>query len=161
MKALYAFPQSVSIASRHPSSFILLCCSTSGGAHIRWKSAGANGGGSVLSGAASDVGLDSTQVHYVTSYSDVSLRARAPNASLWLFKNHKTVFSIVDEPPSWLDADDSRESMSDPVEEEGYMSDDESCSGLGDTDVEMPEDEDEDEDSSDDFFDAGEAPWSP
>ena len=55
--------------------------SSSGGAHARWNSAGANananggGGGSVLSGeAASDSGLDATQVHYVSSYSPAELR---------------------------------------------------------------------------------------
>ncbi len=48
-----------------------------------------------------------------------------------MFRNHKTIFSIVDEPPSWSDVDDSLESMSEPEEEE--------------------------EDSDGDFFDAGEA----
>ena len=48
--------------------------SSSGGAHVRWNSVGANGGGSELSGAASDVGLDATQMHYVTSYSAAELR---------------------------------------------------------------------------------------
>jgi cysteine protease ATG4 len=48
--------------------------SSSGGAHVRWNSAGANGGGSVLSGEASDAGLDPTQVHYVTSYTAAELR---------------------------------------------------------------------------------------
>jgi cysteine protease ATG4 len=43
---------------------------------VRWNSAGANGGGgSVLSGeAASDAGLDPTQMHYVTSYNAAELR---------------------------------------------------------------------------------------
>ncbi|KAH9028417.1 peptidase family C54-domain-containing protein [Lactarius hengduanensis] len=49
--------------------------SSSGGAHVRWHSTGANGGGgSELSGAASDVGLDPTQMHYVTAYSATDLR---------------------------------------------------------------------------------------
>ena len=48
--------------------------SSSGGAHVRWNSVGANGGGSELSGAASDVGLDATQMCYVTSYSAAVLR---------------------------------------------------------------------------------------
>ena len=48
--------------------------SSSGGAHVRWNSVGANGGGSELFGAASDVGLDATQMHYVTSYSAAVLR---------------------------------------------------------------------------------------
>ena len=50
--------------------------SSGGGAHVRWNSAGANGGGSVLSGeAASEAGLHATQMHYVKSYSDAELRA--------------------------------------------------------------------------------------
>jgi cysteine protease ATG4 len=49
--------------------------SSSGGAHVRWNSVGANGAGeSELSGGASDVGLDATQMHYVTSYSAAELR---------------------------------------------------------------------------------------
>jgi cysteine protease ATG4 len=48
--------------------------SSSGGAHVRWNSAGANGTGSVLSGEASESGLDPTQVHYVTSYTATELR---------------------------------------------------------------------------------------
>jgi hypothetical protein len=40
------------------------------------------------------------------------------NSGPQIFKNHKTIFSIVDEPPSWSDADDSLESMSDPEEKE-------------------------------------------
>jgi cysteine protease ATG4 len=47
---------------------------SSGGAHVRWDSVGANGGGSVLSGEASESGLDPTQVHYVTSYTTAELR---------------------------------------------------------------------------------------
>jgi hypothetical protein len=35
-----------------------------------------------------------------------------------LFGNHKTIFTIADEPPSWSDVDDSLESMSEPEEEE-------------------------------------------
>jgi cysteine protease ATG4 len=112
----------------------------------------------VLSGEASDAGLDPTQVHYVTSYSAAELRTfhseRVRKMLLsgldpsmligflckteadWidlrrrvaevrgvdvcvvyadcvaqLFKKHKTIFSIVDEPPSWSDADDSLELM--------------------------------------------------
>lgn len=159
--------------------------SSSGGAHIRWNSTGVNGGGSELSGAASDVGLDPSQMHYVTAYSAAELRTfhcervrKMPLSGLdpsmligflckteadWidlrlrvaeLFKNHKTIFSIVDEPPSWSDADDSLESMSDPDEEEDMPYDKDSLppsvgDGVGDTR------EDEDEDSDGDFFDAG------
>jgi hypothetical protein len=47
--------------------------SSSGGAHVRWNTASANGGGSVLSGEASEAGLDPTQVHYVTSYTAAEL----------------------------------------------------------------------------------------
>jgi cysteine protease ATG4 len=47
---------------------------SSGGAHVRWTSAGANGARLVLSSQASDAGLDPTQVHYVTSYSAAELR---------------------------------------------------------------------------------------
>ncbi|KAH9020204.1 hypothetical protein EDB85DRAFT_532534 [Lactarius pseudohatsudake] len=161
--------------------------SSSGGAHVRWHSTGANGGGgSELSGAASDVGLDPTQMHYVTAYSATDLRTfhcdrvrKMPLSGLdpsmligflckteadWidlrrrvaeLFKNHKTIFSIVDEPPSWSDADDSLESMSDPDEEEDMPDDkDSSRSGVGDEDGDTRED---DEDSDGDFFDAGDA----
>ena len=47
-------------------------------------------------------------------------------------KNHKTIFSIVDEPPSWSNADDSLESMSDPEEDEDDMPEDKdsTCSGV-------------------------------
>ena len=41
-----------------------------------------------------------------------------------LFKNLKTIFSIVNEPPSWSDADDSLESMSDPEEDEDDIPED-------------------------------------
>jgi hypothetical protein len=40
--------------------------SSSGNAHVCWNTAGANGDGSDLSGAASDAGLNPTQVHHVT-----------------------------------------------------------------------------------------------
>jgi cysteine protease ATG4 len=71
-----------------------------------------------------------------------------------LFKNRKTIFSIVDEPPSWSDVDDSLESMSEPEEEEDMAEDkDSSRSGAGDDEVHVEED---DEDSDGDFFDAGE-----
>jgi cysteine protease ATG4 len=76
-----------------------------------------------------------------------------------LFKNHKTIFSIVDEPPSWSDADDSLESMSEPDEEDDMPEDkDSSRSGAGDEEVQDREEthEQEDEDSDGDFFDAGE-----
>jgi hypothetical protein len=55
------------------------------------------------------------------------------NCGLLLFKNHKRIFSIVDEPPLWSDADDSLESMSDPEEDEGDMPDDKDStrSGVG------------------------------
>ncbi|KAH9016405.1 hypothetical protein EDB83DRAFT_2508558 [Lactarius deliciosus] len=133
----------------------------------------------------SDVGLDPTQMHYVTAYSATDLRTfhcdrvrKMPLSGLdpsmligflckteadWidlrrrvaeLFKNHKTIFSIVDEPPSWSDADDSLESMSDPDEEEDMPDDkDSSRSGVGDEDGDTREDEED----SDDFFDAGDA----
>ena len=39
-------------------------------------------------------------------------------------QNHKTILSIVDEPPSWSDADDSLESMSDPEDDEDDMPED-------------------------------------
>ncbi|KAF8266378.1 hypothetical protein EI94DRAFT_1733232 [Lactarius quietus] len=163
-----------------PSSFPTSPASSRTGAHVRWNSAGANGAGSDLSGAASDAGLDPTQVHYVTSYSAAELRTfhcervrKMPLSGLdpsmligflckteddWidlrrrvaeLFKKHKTIFSIVDEPPSWSDADDK---------DEDDMPDDKdsSRSGLGDADVDVETREDEEEDSSDDFFDAGE-----
>ena len=80
-----------------------------------------------------------------------------------MFKNHKTIFSIVDEPPSWSDADDSLESMSDPDEEDDMPDDmpDDKDSGLGvDVDVgdrDASTREDEEEEDSDDFFDAGES----
>ena len=62
------------IASPSPlSKQLSTSSSSSGGAHVRWNSAGANGAGSDLSGAASDAGLDPTQVHYVTSYSAAEL----------------------------------------------------------------------------------------
>ena len=51
--------------------------SSSGRAYVRWKSAGANGGGwrLVLSGeAVGGPGLDATQVHYVTSHTTSKLR---------------------------------------------------------------------------------------
>jgi cysteine protease ATG4 len=94
-----------------------------------------------------------------------------------LFKKHKTIFSIVDEPPSWSDADDNLESMSDPEEDEDDMPDDNDKdstrsgvgAGVGDGDgegevvVDVVADRDgdgetreEEEDSSDDFFDASE-----
>ena len=49
-----------------------------------------------------------------------------------MFKNHKTIFSIVDEPPSWSNADDSLESMSDSEEDEDDMPEDKdsTCSGV-------------------------------
>lgn len=40
------------------------------------------------------------------------------------FKNHKTIFSIVDWPPSWSGADDSLQSMLDPEEDEDDMPND-------------------------------------
>jgi cysteine protease ATG4 len=80
------------------------------------------------------------------------------------------IFSIVDEPPSWSDVDDSLESMSEPEEEEEEdMPEDKdtsSHSGLGDEEVHVEkgevggeddgDEEDEEEDSDGDFFDAGE-----
>ncbi|KAH8980199.1 hypothetical protein EDB92DRAFT_1937183 [Lactarius akahatsu] len=126
-----------------------------------------------MAAGASDVGLDPTQMHYVTAYSATDLRTfhcdrvrKMPLSGLdpsmligflckteadWidlrrrvaeLFKNHKTIFSIVDEPPSWSDADDSLESMSDPDEEEDMPDDkDSSRSGVGDEDGDTREDD--------------------
>jgi len=54
-----------------------------------------------------------------------------------LFKNHKTIFSIVDEPPSWSDVDDKDSSREGVADEEAHEQEDE-------------------EDSDGDFFDAGE-----
>jgi len=48
--------------------------SSSGGAHARWHSVGANGAASELSGAASDNNLDHVQTHYATAYSAAELR---------------------------------------------------------------------------------------
>ncbi|KAF8269959.1 hypothetical protein EI94DRAFT_868993 [Lactarius quietus] len=48
---------------------------------------------------------------------------------------------IVDEPPSWSDADDSLELISDPDEEDVMPDDEDSLrSGLGDADVDTRED---------------------
>jgi cysteine protease ATG4 len=69
-----------------------------------------------------------------------------------LFKNHKTIFSIVDEPPSWSDVDDSLESLSEPDEEED-MPDDKDSTGAADEEVPAPAEEEDDSDG--DFFDAG------
>ena len=41
---------------------------------MRWNSAGANRGGSVLSGEASNAWLDHTQMHSMTLYSAAELR---------------------------------------------------------------------------------------
>ena len=40
------------------------------------------------------------------------------------FKKHKTLFFIVDEPPSWSDADDSLEAISDSEEDKDDRPDD-------------------------------------
>lgn len=178
--------------------------SSSGGAHTRWHTTGANGAASELSGAASDTNLDHVQTHYATAYSAAELRTfhsdrvrKMPLSGLdpsmligflckneadWidlrqrvaeLFRNHRTIFSIVDEPPSWSDVDDSLESMSEPEEEEEDEEedmpedrDDSSRSAIGDEEVRVKEiegegekveqAEDEEEDSDGDFFDAGE-----
>ena len=77
------------------------------------------------------------------------------------------IFSIVDEPPSWSDVDDSLESMSEPEEEDEdddmpEDKDSSSRSGVGDEEVhvekgEAEREEVEEEDSDgEDFFDAGE-----
>ena len=151
-----------------------------------------NDGGSELLGGASFVGLDTNQVHYVTSYSNAKLRTfhreRARKMPLlgldlsilieflckpeadWidlrsrvtevrsvqyerrlnlrgpqLFRKHKTIFSIVDEPPSWSDADDSLELMSDRDEEDDMPDDQDSLSrsGVGDMDVDVDTREDD------------------
>ena len=49
-----------------------------------------------------------------------------------MFKNYKTIFSIVDEPPSWSDADDNLGSMSSPEADENDIPDDKdsTCSGV-------------------------------
>ena len=61
------------------------------------------------------------------------------------------IFSIVDEPPSWSDVDDSLED--DMPEHEDFSS----HSGVGDEEVPAREGEGkEEEDSDGDFFDAGE-----
>ncbi|KAN0134671.1 hypothetical protein V8E53_007456 [Lactarius tabidus] len=62
------------IVPQRPPLPLSTSSSSSGGAHVRWNSAGANGGGSVLSGEASEAGLNPTQVHYVTSYTAAELR---------------------------------------------------------------------------------------
>lgn len=66
----YRAPASSSPLSKQLST----SSSSSGGAHARWHSTGANGAGSELSGAASDSGLDITQIHYATAYSPTELR---------------------------------------------------------------------------------------
>jgi hypothetical protein len=60
------------------------------------------------------------------------------NSESQLSKNHKTIFSFVNEPLSWSDADNSLGSMSDPEEDEGDMPDDKDSlhSGVGDADAE-------------------------
>jgi cysteine protease ATG4 len=78
------------------------------------------------------------------------------------------IFSIVDEPPSWSDVDDSLESMSEPEEEEEEEDmpedkDTSSRSGVGDEEVHVVEGEGEEEEEEEtkedfnieDFFDAG------
>ncbi|KAF8269991.1 hypothetical protein EI94DRAFT_1699168 [Lactarius quietus] len=136
-------------------------------------------GGSKLSGAASDVGLDPTQVYSVTSYSGAELRTfhyermrKMPLSGLdpsivigfrcktegevaKLIKNHKMIFTIVDEPPSWSDADDSLESMSDPDEEEDDMPMIKMHRVRAWPNADVETREDEEEYSSEDFFDAG------
>ena len=95
-------------------------------------------------------------------YAAFNMKKRLNLRGLQLFKKHKTIFSIVDEPPSWSDADDSLESMSDPDEEDDMPDDKDSSShsGVGDVDVEVDVEvdtrEEEEEEDSDDFFDAGE-----
>jgi hypothetical protein len=74
------------------------------------------------------------------------------NCGPQLFKNPKTIFSIVDEPPLWSDADDGLASMSDPEEEDIPEDKDSSRSCVGDGETR----EDEEEESSANFIDAGE-----
>ncbi|KAI0245661.1 hypothetical protein BJV78DRAFT_1287349 [Lactifluus subvellereus] len=179
----YRAPASPSPLSKQLST----SSSSSGGAHARWQSTGANGAGSELSVTASDAGLDPTQLHLVTAYNATELRTyhcervrKMPLSGLdpsmligflckneedWidlrqrvteLFKNHKTIFSIVDEPPSWSDVDDSLESMSEPDEEEDIPDDkDSSRSDAADEEVSVPVPTEEEDDSDGDFFDAG------
>jgi cysteine protease ATG4 len=62
-------------ASPSPSSKQLSTSSSSSGyVRFRRNSVPANGGGLELSAAASDVGLDATQIHYVTFYLATDLR---------------------------------------------------------------------------------------
>jgi cysteine protease ATG4 len=56
------------------SKQLLTSDSFSRGAHVRWNSAGANGGVLELLAAASNVGLDATQMHDVTPYNTMELR---------------------------------------------------------------------------------------
>ncbi|KAN0134636.1 hypothetical protein V8E53_007421 [Lactarius tabidus] len=143
--------------------------SSSGGAHVRWNSAGANGGGSVLPGEASDSGLDPTLVHYVTTYSAAELRTFHSTPSMQSGRViQESIVSIVDKLPSWSDADDSLEAMSDPEEDENDIPDDKDSTrwdvgdrgGGGGADMVADGDGDgdacNDKDSSSDFFDAGE-----
>ncbi|KAN0141543.1 hypothetical protein V8E53_000005 [Lactarius tabidus] len=114
--------------------------SSSRGAHVRWNSAGANRGRSVLLDKTPLSGLDpSMLIGFLckTEADWIDIRRRVVELS----KNHKTIFSIVNELLSWSDADNSLESMSDPEEDEDDMPDDKDC---------------EAEDSSHDFLDAGE-----
>ncbi|KAF8269983.1 hypothetical protein EI94DRAFT_1798666 [Lactarius quietus] len=142
-------PQSSSSAN----PFIKTPVNTSScGAYDRWNSAGANGGGSELSSAASDVGLDPTQVYYVISYSGAELRTvRCERVRKMPLSGLNPNVSILECLPSLADVDECLEAMSDPDEEEDGMLDDEDSprSGVGDANVETRE---EVEDSSDDFF---------
>jgi hypothetical protein len=88
------------------------------------------------------------EVRGVQYEKDVTLNYREPQ----LFKNHKTILSIVDEPPSWSEADDSLESMSDPEQEDGMPDDKDSLShsGVGDGEVEVEVEVDTREDEEED-----------
>ena len=56
-------------------------------------------------------------------YAAFNMKKRLNLRGRQLFKKHNAIFSIVHEPPSWSDADDSLESMSDPDEEDDMPDD--------------------------------------
>jgi cysteine protease ATG4 len=60
------FPHRIPALPSPLSKQLSTSSSSSSGTHARWHSTGANGAGSELSGAASDSGLDLSQLHYVT-----------------------------------------------------------------------------------------------
>src|SRR5712691_11223734 len=68
------FPHRIPALPSPLSKQLSTSSSSSSGTHARWHSTGANGAGSELSGVASDSGLDSSQLHYVTANSPTELR---------------------------------------------------------------------------------------